>query len=114
MMHLLASGILLAAAACSAPQPPPTQVTSTVAQNVSAVARFEVKGMACQTCASRLQAGIRKLDGVTRADVDFPSKMLTVQFDPSKIDAARIKTEIERLGFEAKPASSGDAGGSAS
>lgn len=50
-------------------------------------------------------AGIRKVDGVTKAEVDFPSKTLTVQYDASKIDAARIKAEIEQLGFEAKPAS---------
>lgn len=114
MMNLLFSGILLAAAPCSTPQPPRAAVMSTVAQNTTATARFEVEGMACQACASRLQAGIRKLDGVTRADVDFASKMLTVQFDSSKIDAPGIKAEIERLGFEAKPAATNTAGGSPS
>lgn len=64
-------------------------------------------------CASRLQAGIPRLDGVTKADVDFPSKTLTVHLDSSKIDAARVKAEIERLGFEAKPASTGTAARSA-
>ncbi len=111
MMNLLVSGILFVAA-CSSPEPLPTKITSTVAQSATAAARFEVKGMACQACASRLQAGIRKLDGVTRADVDFSTKLLTVQFDSSKIDAARIKAEILRLGFGAKPASDATAEGS--
>ena len=114
MIDLIVSGILLVAGPCSTPQPPCSAAMSTVAQNTNSTARFEIEGMACQACASRLQAGIRKLDGVTTADVDFASKMLTVQFDSSKIDTARIKAEIERLGFEAKPAATNTAGGSPS
>lgn len=104
-MNIPALVLLTATSACSVAQATTPRSTSTIAQAHTETARFEVEGMACQSCAGRLQAGIRKVDGVTKAEVDFPSKTLTVQYDASKIDAARIKAEIERLGFEAKPAS---------
>lgn len=113
-MNIILAALVLVSFACSVAGATPPRPMGVVAQARMETARYEVKGMACQSCASRLQAGIRKLDGVTKADVDFSTKTLTVQFDASKIDAALIKSEIERLGFEAKPASAARVGGSVS
>lgn len=100
MNNILAVLILCSSACFVAEATPPPRARG--AQAVIETERYEIKGMACESCASRLEAGIRKLDGVTKADVDFPTKILAVQFYRSKTDASHIKTEIERIGFEPK------------
>jgi len=102
-MNIIVGVLAVFASACTAAEARPAQPTGSVSQARSEIVRFEVKGMACQACAARLQAGIRNLEGVSNASVDFSTKILTVQLDPAKIDAGRIASEVERLGFEAKP-----------
>lgn len=103
--NILAVLILCSSACFVAEATPPPRAKGGVAQATIETARYEVKGMACQSCASRLEVGIRKLDGVTKAHVDFSTKILTVHFNASKTDAPNINKEIERNGFEAKQVS---------
>ena len=66
-MNIIVGVLVLFASACSVAEATPLRPMGAVAQACMETARYEVKGMACQACASRLQAGIRNLDGVTKA-----------------------------------------------
>lgn len=106
MNKILGALIVFLSACLTAEATPPPPPSGAVAQVPMVTARYEVRGMACQSCASRLEVGIRKLVGVTKADVDFSTKILTVKFYGSKTAASHIKAEIQRHGFEAKPINS--------
>lgn len=101
-MRVIAVVLVLLAGWSSRAASPPRGATLHAQASRTEVVRFEVTGMACQSCASGLEVGIRKLEGVTKADVHLPSKSLTVKFNRAKTDPARIKAEVERLGFEAR------------
>lgn len=51
--------LLTATSACSVAQATTPRSTSTIAQAHTETARFEVEGMACQSCAGRLPASGR-------------------------------------------------------
>ncbi len=59
-----------------------------------------VEGMACESCAERLQHRLAKIDGVSSATVDFAKKEARVTFDPKRVSVKKIVEEIDRT-FEA-------------
>ena len=64
---------------------------------------LEVKGMHCTGCASGIEAMLRRVDGVTKADVSFDDKVATVEYDPAKANAEKIIATIEKMGYKAAP-----------
>jgi Cd2+/Zn2+-exporting ATPase len=65
--------------------------------------------MDCPDCARRIQDRLCRLDGVEEAVGNPVSRRLRVSFDPSRIDDERVRAEIGRLGYLARP----DEGGAA-
>lgn len=64
--------------------------------------RFQIEGMTCQACASRIEKVLNKKDFVESAGVNFASEEAQVTFDDSKISAADIAKIIEKTGYGAK------------
>ncbi|WP_304669544.1 heavy metal translocating P-type ATPase [Neisseria polysaccharea] len=64
--------------------------------------RFQIEGMTCQACASRIEKVLNKKDFVELAGVNFASEEAQVTFDDSKISAADIVKIIEKTGYGAK------------
>ncbi len=60
---------------------------------------FPVEGMTCAACATRIGKGLRKLDGVEEADVNFATAKVTVLFDPARVDFEAMRTKIDALGY---------------
>ena len=64
--------------------------------------RFQIEGMTCQACASRIEKVLNKKNFVESAGVNFASEEAQVVFDDSKTSAADIAKIIEKTGYGAK------------
>lgn len=64
--------------------------------------RFQIEGMTCQACASRIEKVLNKKDFVESAGVNFASEEAQVVFDDSKTSVANIAKIIEKTGYGAK------------
>ena len=64
--------------------------------------RFQIEGMTCQACASRIEKVLNKKNFVKSAGVNFASEEAQVVFDDSQTSAADIAKIIEKTGYGAK------------
>ena len=64
--------------------------------------RFQIEGMTCQACASRIEKVLNKKDFVAEAGVNFANEEAQVVFDADKVSVQDIATIIEKTGFSAK------------
>lgn len=64
--------------------------------------RFQIEGMTCQACASRIEKVLNKKDFVESVGVNFASEEAQVVFDDSQTSAADIAKIIEKTGYGAK------------
>ena len=63
--------------------------------------RFPVSGMTCTSCVVRITRAIRKLDGVTRVDVDLRRETATVVREPASVSDAALAAAVAEAGYEA-------------
>ena len=64
--------------------------------------RFQIEGMTCQACASRIEKVLNKKDFVAEAGVNFANEEAQVVFDADKVSMQDIAAIIEKTGFSAK------------
>ena len=64
--------------------------------------RFQIEGMTCQACASRIEKVLNKKDFVAEAGVNFANEEAQVVFDADKVSVQDIAAIIEKTGFSAK------------
>jgi len=62
-------------------------------------ARLHITGMTCTTCARTIGKGLSETHGVQRANVNFASEQASVEYDPTKVNLAKIKDTISQLGY---------------
>ncbi len=62
---------------------------------------FEIKGMTCSACSSRLERVINNVEGVKHASVNLATESLSVNFDKESVSSAEIIKMVENAGFEA-------------
>jgi P-type Cu+ transporter len=60
---------------------------------------LQITGMTCAACAARIEKGLKRLDGITEANVNLALEKATVTFDPEKLKVAQIEQKIEDLGY---------------
>ncbi|UPG63465.1 heavy metal translocating P-type ATPase [Metabacillus endolithicus] len=58
-------------------------------------------GMTCAACATRIEKGLNKIEGVTNATVNLALESATVAYNPSQIGTKEIIEKIEKLGYQA-------------
>ena len=63
--------------------------------------RFQIDGMTCQACASRIEKVLNKKDFISEAGVNFASEEAQVVFDDSRSSVADLIGIIEKTGFQA-------------
>jgi len=59
-----------------------------------------LRGMTCATCVRRVEEGLKKLDGVKDASVNFATETATVLYDPELLKAEKISETVTDLGYE--------------
>ncbi|MDP1420567.1 heavy metal translocating P-type ATPase [Peribacillus simplex] len=62
---------------------------------------FSITGMTCAACANRIEKGLNKLDGVSRANVNLALENVTVEYDPSEASPVDIIQRVEKMGYGA-------------
>ncbi|MFT4417082.1 heavy metal translocating P-type ATPase [Fredinandcohnia humi] len=69
---------------------------------VTEKAEFSITGMTCAACATRIEKGLRKQDGVSRVNVNLALETATVEFNPSMISAGILIKRVQKLGYGAQ------------
>ncbi len=60
-------------------------------------AHIHITGMTCTTCAATIEKGLAETPGVEQANVNFASEKASVEYDPTKVDLAKIKHTISQI-----------------
>ncbi|RFU65241.1 heavy metal translocating P-type ATPase [Peribacillus glennii] len=63
---------------------------------------FDLIGMTCAACATRIEKGLNKLGGVSNAAVNLALETGTVEFNPSEVTIQDMINKVESIGYEAK------------
>lgn len=62
---------------------------------------MKIEGMTCTACAKAVERVTRKLQGVTEANVNYATEMLTISYEPSLVRVSDIKNAIAKAGYKA-------------
>ena len=63
--------------------------------------RFPVAGMTCTACVNRITRAVRRLDGVSKVDVDLRHETATVRREPALVTNAALAGAVRKAGYEA-------------
>jgi Cu+-exporting ATPase len=58
-----------------------------------------ITGMHCASCAANTEKALKKLDGVSDANVNIASESAAVEFDPTKVSTADIEKAVTDAGY---------------
>ena len=64
--------------------------------------KFKVTGMTCAACSAGIQKTVGKLEGVRSASVSLMGECMDVDYDESLVDADKIVSAVEGLGYGAR------------
>jgi P-type Cu+ transporter len=64
---------------------------------------FTIEGMTCASCAIRVEKGLKKIPGVTDANVNLATEQATVTYDPSLTEIKRMIQKVDTSGYKAIP-----------
>ncbi|MGP7816424.1 heavy metal translocating P-type ATPase [Niallia sp. 01092] len=64
-------------------------------------AELAITGMTCAACATRIEKGLKKLEGVNEANVNLALEKATVEYNPSIISTKEIIGKVDKLGYGA-------------
>jgi P-type Cu+ transporter len=62
---------------------------------------LNIIGMTCAACATRIEKGLNKIEGVTNATVNLALESATVAYNPSQTGTKEMIEKIEKLGYQA-------------
>jgi P-type Cu+ transporter len=64
---------------------------------------FNITGMTCAACATRIEKGLNKMQGVSNATVNLALETAHVEFNSAQIGIADLVKKVEQLGYGAIP-----------
>lgn len=62
---------------------------------------FDITGMTCAACSTRIEKGLNKIEGVAIANVNLALEKATIEFNPSEVTVGDIIAKVEKLGYGA-------------
>ncbi|ALC88830.1 ATPase P [Bacillus sp. FJAT-18017] len=62
---------------------------------------FDITGMTCAACSTRIEKGLNKMDGITKANVNLALEKASVEYNPSVLSERDIIKKVEALGYGA-------------
>ena len=65
--------------------------------------RFRVRDMDCSHCVTRIEDGLRKVDGVLGVGANLVGRTVTVEIDSGRLETDEVRRAIGRLGHLAEP-----------
>ncbi|MCA9369231.1 copper-translocating P-type ATPase [Candidatus Woesebacteria bacterium] len=69
---------------------------------------FHISGMHCASCASNIQRKLRKIDGVSEANVNYANEQAVVTYDEYRVNKADITQAVSEVGYSARLDSKAD------
>lgn len=72
---------------------PPIRPTSTV--------DFDITGMTCAACATRIEKGLNKMPGVAQASVNLAMETARIVYQSSEVTPEDMQARVAKLGYEA-------------
>src|SRR5690625_5249666 len=75
-----------------------------VGEIMEETSHFDIKGMHCAACATRIEKTVSKIDGVTEISVNLTTEKGRVTFHNNRTSISDIFNKINKIGFEAKKA----------
>lgn len=73
--------------------------------------RYDITGMSCAACSSRVEKSVSALPGVEEVAVNLLKNSMTVRYDESRLSGEQIVEAVEKAGYGALPRADGKAGG---
>ena len=63
--------------------------------------KYDISGMHCAACSASVERVTRKLPGVERSEVNLTTGIMTICYDETQVDEAKIVAKVEKAGFGA-------------
>jgi Cu+-exporting ATPase len=61
---------------------------------------FQITGMTCAACATRIEKGLKKMEGVKEANVNLALEKSTIKYDPEVVSEQDFQKKIQSLGYD--------------
>ena len=58
-------------------------------------ANIQITGMTCAACATRIEKGLNKLEGIETANVNLALERSTVKYNPDKVKVEDIEKKLK-------------------
>jgi P-type Cu2+ transporter len=71
-----------------------------MAAKIKITKTYPVTGMHCASCAVRTEAFVRKLPGISSANVNYADTSMQVEFLPGEISPSEMKKAVQSLGYD--------------
>ncbi len=97
-MKAIAFSLLTLLSTAAAAQTAP--VAATTAKKGTEMVQFKTSAV-CDMCKARLEKSLAYEKGVQAANLDVPSKVLTVTYNPAKTNADALRTAVQKTGYDA-------------
>ena len=65
---------------------------------------LKIKGMTCASCVRRVETGLKKLDGISEANVHLSTEKVAIDYDDTVVRVEEIVNSIKEMGYNAYPA----------
>ena len=62
---------------------------------------FRIKGMHCASCIRVLERALKKVDGVSDANVNLATEKATVTYDANKVTDNHLESAVAKVGYQA-------------
>ena len=99
-MKAFAFSFLLALGTTSAAQAQTAPVAAATTKKGPEQVQFKTSAV-CDMCKARLEKSLAYEKGVQAVNLDVPSKVLTVTYNPAKTTPAALQTAVQKTGYDA-------------
>ncbi|MDD2973045.1 MAG: heavy metal translocating P-type ATPase [Lachnospiraceae bacterium] len=63
--------------------------------------KYDITGMTCSACSSRVEKCVSKLEGIEKVSVNLLTNSMQIEYDPQKLDQDKIISTVEDAGYGA-------------
>ena len=70
-------------------------------------AEFDISGMTCAACATKIEKAINKMAGVSHANVNFALETISVSYNDKEVQPSEMVARVKKLGYELRPKEDG-------
>ncbi|MFD2114316.1 heavy metal translocating P-type ATPase [Paenibacillus yanchengensis] len=70
-------------------------------ETIKETAQFQLEGMTCAACATRIEKGLSKMPGVSSATVNFALETARIEYSPEEVSTADLQAKVKQLGYKA-------------